>query len=273
MTKAYYISDRALESIQRECRRYPDTETGGILVGFRSDDAAPDNNGVIITPATGPGPESQMSSGHFVKDTPYLQRELEVLFQYHRINYLGVWHKHPPSLAEPSSGDVVSAMEELEGGTVDLTELITPIAVVRSGIVEVHPHVISDGRSMSLDWRPVPHDDLPNGRSVAGQWHETDAGQRRLADETDAFDSMGLKVEVRQGGDGTYRFHAPLVDGSGRVLVFLCQADYPVTPPSLALYDPGPERFMQLDAEVIERWDIDKTMAEAYQGLWSVVES
>lgn len=273
MTKAYYISNKALDSIHRECRHHPDTETGGILVGFRPDGSVPNEDAVVITHATGPGPESQMSSGHFVKDTPYLQRELEILFQYHQVNYLGVWHKHPASHSTPSSGDVAAAMEELDGGTVDLAELITPIAVSRSGIVEVHPHVISGGRSTPVDWRPVPHDVLPNGRSVSGQWHETEAGQRRLVDETEEFESLGLKVEVRQGGDGTYRFHAPLVDGSGRALVFLCQADYPVTPPSLALYDPGPGRFLEMEAEVIDRWDIDRTMAEAYQGQWSVVGS
>ena len=33
----YVVSDRALETIQRECRSHPETETGGIIVGFREE--------------------------------------------------------------------------------------------------------------------------------------------------------------------------------------------------------------------------------------------
>jgi integrative and conjugative element protein (TIGR02256 family) len=268
MTAAYYISNRALESIERECRRYPNEETGGILIGFRPGHSADADASVIITHATGPGPNSQRSAIHFVKDTPYLQSELEVLFQYHQVNYLGVWHKHPSDLPVPSSGDVASAMEELEDGTVGLDELITPIAVARSGIVEVYPHVIHGGRVTGIDWHLVPHDDLPDGRTVATQWHDTEAGQRRLADELAVFNALNLKVQIRQGADGSYRIHVPLVDGSGQTLVFLCHADYPVTHPDVALFDPLTQRFEQVDSEVADRWHINRTMAEAYEGRW-----
>jgi integrative and conjugative element protein (TIGR02256 family) len=269
MTASYHVSNSALGSIERECRRYPDAETGGILVGFRTGHSTDADVSVIITHATGPGPNSQRSAAHFVKDTPYLQSELEMLFQYHQVNYLGVWHKHPSDLPVPSSGDVASAMEELEGRTVGLDELMIPIAVVRSGIVDVYPYVINGGKVTGIDWRLVPHDDLPDGRAVATQWHETEAGQQRLADELAVFNALNLKVQVRQGADGSYRVHAPLVDGSDRTLVFLCHADYPVAHPDVALFDPLTQRFEQVESEVADRWHINRTMAEAYQGRWS----
>ena len=129
----YAISERAVETIERECRKYPDTETGGIVVGFRDDRQA------VVTHATGPGPNSQMSEHHFVKDTPYLQSVLNLLFQYYQVNYLGVWHKHPESMPFPSSGDLASAMDEVEDENVGLDELITPICTMESGRVEVVP--------------------------------------------------------------------------------------------------------------------------------------
>ena len=88
----YVVSEKALEAIERECRSYPDTETGGIIVGFR------DEEQVTITHATGPGLNWQRSTQHFSKDTEYLQAVLNLLFQYFQVNYLGLWHKHPESM-------------------------------------------------------------------------------------------------------------------------------------------------------------------------------
>ena len=62
----YVVSEKALEVIVRECRSYPETETGGIIVGFRN------AKQVTITHATGPGLNWQRSAHHFSKDTGYL---------------------------------------------------------------------------------------------------------------------------------------------------------------------------------------------------------
>ena len=84
----YVVSRRALETIEWECRKYPDLETGGLLVGFRNPEQ------VSITHATGPGPNADRSAHHFTKDTPYLQSVLQLLGNYYRVDYLGIWHKH-----------------------------------------------------------------------------------------------------------------------------------------------------------------------------------
>ena len=134
----YIVSERALETIERECRKSPDTETGGILVGLK------DKRRVIVTHATGPGPVADLSVSHFIKDTPYLQSVLNLLFQYFQVNYLGVWHKHPGAMPFPSSGDVASAMEEVSDVSMGLEELLAPIGVMESGQVEVYPYAIKD---------------------------------------------------------------------------------------------------------------------------------
>ena len=260
----YYISEKALESIERESRRSTNTETGGILVGYRACRDAPDESKVIITHASGPGPEFSASATHFVKDTPYLQSVLELLFQYHQVNYLGVWHKHLGDMAWPSSGDVSSAMQEINGGTVGLRELVTPIATMHSGHVEIHPHIIRDGSAAPVSWKSVPHDKLPDGRSVSNQWHETEAGLVRLKEEMDEFESRDIQVEVRRGDDGTYRFHASLDDESSRKLVLLCHGDYPITPPDAALYDCASNTYEPVDPEVLNGWDLSWRMADIY---------
>ena len=124
---SYIVSQRALDVIELECRRNPETETGGILVGFRDAEQA------VITHATGPGLQWEKSSYHFVKDTEYLQSVLNLLFEYFGANYLGVWHKHPRSMPHPSDGDILSAMEEVTDVSMGLDELVTPICVVESG--------------------------------------------------------------------------------------------------------------------------------------------
>ena len=180
----YVISEMALKTIERECRRYPDAETGGILVGFRE----PDEGQVLVTHASGPGPRAERSAVHFVKDTPYLQSVLNLLFQYYQANYLGVWHKHR---RVPSSGDVASAMDELADGKVGLDELLTPICILDGGRVDVFPFAISDGASRRVAWRAVPHDRLPSGRSAAPttpsrlrKWPFTTRGPRATSPST-----------------------------------------------------------------------------------------
>ena len=189
----YTVSQRALETIERECRRSPEAETGGILVGFR------ENAQTIITHATGPGPKAVRSPHHFVKDTPYLQTVLELLFQYYQVNYLGVWHKHPRAMPYPSSGDIAAAMDEIAGGETGLDALLTPICVMESGRVEVIPYVIKDNSPARAVWDAVPHDELPSEQSVTAQWYTTPAGQSRLAEEMSRFEAAGVSVEVRKG--------------------------------------------------------------------------
>lgn len=258
----YAISERALKTIERECRRYPDAETGGILVGFRE----PDDDQVVVTHASGPGPRAERSAVHFVKDTPYLQSVLNLLFQYYQANYLGVWHKHPQGVPAPSAGDVASAMNELADGSVGLDELLTPICIMKSGLVDVFPFVISDNAPRRVAWRAVPHDRLPTKRSVSDQWHGTSVGQKRLVQEVVRFKELGVDIQVRRGSDDTLRFHAPLGGGSPLRLVMLCHADYPVTPPEVAVHDEGSKRYEPVDSEVVDGWHIDRLLSDIYLG-------
>ena len=255
----YLVSTKALETIELECWKYPDTETGGILVGFR------DKDQVTITDATGPGPKSERSRQHFVKDTVYLQAVLNLLFEYYQVNYLGVWHKHPESMPYPSDGDVVAAMEEVGDREMGLEELITPICVMSEGRVNVVPYRIKDHLIMPLTWEPVPHHQLPTERSKADHWYATPVGQRRLTIELAEFEEMGVAVELRKGRDGTYRFYAPLAVDSPLRLVMLCHDDYPVSAPEVAVYDLESKKSEPVSSPKLSDWNIYQHLVDLFR--------
>ena len=189
----YVVSEKALETIERECRKFPDTETGGILVGFREKGQA------IVTHATGPGPNSHRFASHFIKDTAYLQSVLNLYFEYYGVNYLGVWHKHPLAMPFPSSGDIASAMDEISDTQVGLEELLTPICVMQAGQVEITPYVMKDGGYTQLSWDVAAHDKLPTDRPVDTQWYATGVGHSRFSRELVRFKEIGVAAEVRKG--------------------------------------------------------------------------
>ena len=255
----YVVSERALETMERECRNHPDTETGGIIVGFR------DENQVTITHATGPGLDWERSPHHFAKDTEYLQSVLDLLFQYFQVNYLGLWHKHPAAMPFPSLGDVASAMDELDDRRIGLDELITPICVMESNRVDVLPYVIKDYDYTPVQWRPVSHRRLVTAHSLQTQWYTRSVGQTRLAKEMERLREVGVEPEVKKGADGTYRFHVPMGAGSPVKLVMLCHAEYPVTPPEVAIYDGRARHYEPLTSHILDNWNISQYLGDLVQ--------
>jgi len=252
----YVVSEKALEAIERECRSHPLTETGGIIVGFRNEEQ------VTITHATGPGLNWERSAHHFAKDTEYLQAVLNLLFQYFQVNYLGLWHKHPGSMPFPSEGDVASAMDEIADTRVGLDELVTPICVMESSKVDVLPFVIKDHDFTLVDWQPVPHISLATTHSLETQWHTRSVGRERLAKEQELFKDLGVEVDLREGADGTYRFHVSPGDQSQLRLVMLCPAEYPVAPPEVAVYHQGSKKYEPVTSDLLNDWNIYQHLAD-----------
>ena len=165
----------------------------------------------------------------------------------------------------PSSGDLASAMEEVEDENVGLDELITPICTMESGRVEVVPFVIKERRYTRVDWETVAHDSLPSMGSVASQWYVTSVGHERLANELSRFREIGVPAQVRKGTDGTYRFYAPLSPTSPMRLVMLCYNDYPVTAPEVALFNEASKDLDPVDSQVVKDWDIESFMSDIYK--------
>ncbi len=252
------IADRALAAIEREARRWPDRETGGILVGLRR------SQGIVVTHATGPGPRAMHSPLAFAKDTPYLQRVLDYLFGCFRVNYLGVWHQHPPDMPYPSAGDLRSAWQDIADPQVPGDDLLIPICVQRSGTVEIVPFLAQREGCAKVEWQVVPFSGL-----LMGQWHESPLGKERLAGEITGLRTEGAEVEVKRSGDGSYSFHVSPSQARARkqhqTLVFGCAQDYPVSPPEVAVYDSAAAAFSPVSLPGLESWVLDSTMSSLYR--------
>jgi integrative and conjugative element protein (TIGR02256 family) len=263
----YIVSHKALETIEWECRKYPDTETGGILVGYK------DAGQVTVTHATGSGPKAERSAHHFTKDTPYLQSVLNLLGHYYQVDYLGVWHKHPQAMPFPSGGDILSAMEEVRDQDMMLEELLTPICLLDEGKVDILPFIIREDRFQSIHWESVPHDGLMPQSPDSQPWYATAEGRNRLNLEIAEFKAAGVAVDVRRGSDETYRFYVPLGDQSRLRLVMLCPEDYPVTGPDVALYDESSQKYEPVNSRILDEWNIYQHLVDLFREYQAFSES
>ncbi|MHB8089804.1 MAG: Mov34/MPN/PAD-1 family protein [Anaerolineaceae bacterium] len=97
------ITTNAHNALERECSKNENLETGGILIGYYSDDHAT----AIITEIT--TPPSDSSAGHtwFHRGIHGLQSILLNRWQHTstRTYYIGEWHYHPALQVIPSNED------------------------------------------------------------------------------------------------------------------------------------------------------------------------
>jgi integrative and conjugative element protein (TIGR02256 family) len=99
-TPTIIIFSSVLRFIEEQVKAVPDhLETGGLLLGTAQD------NGRLVTHATPPGPKAIHQEGMFGKDLDFSQAILNHLATKTGVDYVGEWHKHPPSLKRPSQGD------------------------------------------------------------------------------------------------------------------------------------------------------------------------
>lgn len=86
------ISKRAQAVIEIELSRFPDTETGGLLLGYSEPE-----NGVLILEATDSGYQDVIHEvGCFQYDIAYEEHLCSFLSQLYQpsLQLVGVWHKH-----------------------------------------------------------------------------------------------------------------------------------------------------------------------------------
>jgi integrative and conjugative element protein (TIGR02256 family) len=89
-------------SLAGHTRTKPAVETGGILLGRRSDAAT-----LLLTRASPPGPRARHRRFSFLRDTAFLQRYLDAAHARSGgwEDYVGEWHVHPALDAPPSRTD------------------------------------------------------------------------------------------------------------------------------------------------------------------------
>jgi integrative and conjugative element protein (TIGR02256 family) len=97
------ITPNAWQSLEAECSKAYEMETGGILIGYYSDDRLT----AVITEATSPPKDSTFGNYWFVRGVAGLKTLLTRRWKnvVHRTYYLGEWHYHPADHVTPSDDD------------------------------------------------------------------------------------------------------------------------------------------------------------------------
>ena len=252
----YSVSQTVITSIEVECRRNPEKETGGILVGARTETRS------FVTHCSGPGVIWSSSAHHFTKDTDYMQQVLNLLYEYFGVNYLGLWHKHPVEYPLPSDQDISNAMTEISELDIGLEELLTPVCFLTDDTVQISPFVIREGHAHRIDWEIIPDKHLPDIGVLERNWYDASAGRDRLRDEVRKLEHHNLDVAISKGGDGRCRIRVTNKKRKDRELVFLCPTDYPVSAPHTAILDKETGSYLPVSSQHLNDWNLYRSMLD-----------
>lgn len=98
-----WLARGALNEMLREAESRDPLETGGVLLGYWT----VDDSHVVITHATGPGPDARHGRTTFRPDTSFQERVVAEIYagSGRRVTYLGDWHTHPGGSVELSAVD------------------------------------------------------------------------------------------------------------------------------------------------------------------------
>jgi integrative and conjugative element protein (TIGR02256 family) len=88
-----WILDSPCSYMLSEAHRVLPLETGGVLLGYWSED----HMAAVVTNAVGPGPQAQHDYCSFIPDYDYHCAEIARIYEAsgRRYTYLGDWHTHP----------------------------------------------------------------------------------------------------------------------------------------------------------------------------------
>ncbi len=89
------IGRRALRAMQCEIGRFPDQETGGVLLGYALDDELR-----IVEAVDGGYTDVRRESGRFMYNADYVEHVSNILSALYNppLELVGVWHKHNHAL-------------------------------------------------------------------------------------------------------------------------------------------------------------------------------
>lgn len=135
-----FIYDSAFDAIATAIDPDDLSETGGVLIGYRSDDGT-----WVITAAAGPGPKAKRSIDGFAPDTRFNQSLVNREFRRTKgvVSYLGEWHSHPRGPLLPSERDEKTASAVARRQNMP-THILFPIVRLTSRLT-TRLYVFSDG--------------------------------------------------------------------------------------------------------------------------------
>lgn len=270
------VAPDALAVMRQETAQYAaeNQETGGILIGCWLDSAT-----VVVVAATEAGPLADHQPYTFAIDIDYANNQLQYwASRYPRCDYIGEWHKHPPTLHYPSSGDLFQARQLLADPSYP-NRLINPITVVRGERIAVNFYYI-DGklpgfghlqpRSLSpqdmLELEPqLSQPRTPGAVATAEQpavklaqkevaWWQQPGGLERLEAESSRLEAAGYKVKKSGYYDaGSWEFVVESKRYPGLITHLECYGRYPDQPPRvLCSYN---DQELDVASYVVTNWN------------------
>jgi len=96
------LPEKCVRIVLQECRLARGRESGGILLGYYTDQL----DCAVVTRVTGPGRGSRAGGTWFERGVAGLQAVVTRLWRSGRGYYLGEWHFHPDASADPSPDDL-----------------------------------------------------------------------------------------------------------------------------------------------------------------------
>lgn len=137
MSGTLVLAEHVVASIARDCRKHPDTETGGLLIGQR---IGPD---IVVPFVVGAGPHARRARSSFEPDPAWQQEHLDFLFERFGLDYVGDWHLHPSDFDRPSDQDYRTAFEIVNSPSWEVLEAVFPIAVNVNGEIRLRAYTLS----------------------------------------------------------------------------------------------------------------------------------
>ena len=95
------LPDGRLTELLERCRAARDEETGGIIIGFYTEEL----DWAVVTATSAPPQDSKSGGNWFYRGTRGLQRSLDQFWMQRHWYYLGEWHYHPQHAPLPSRED------------------------------------------------------------------------------------------------------------------------------------------------------------------------
>ena len=146
MNGTLILSARAFNTIERDCRTHPTTETGGILVGQRL------GADLVVPFAVPAGPQAHRALSCFRPDS-LQQLYLDWIFDRFGLDYIGDYHRHPGSFDRPSGQDLHTARWIVTDPAWEKIEAVFPIIVFKNDRLRMRSFFIS--RSL-LEFVEIP---------------------------------------------------------------------------------------------------------------------
>lgn len=226
------------EAIKEETSAFAanNMETGGILVGKWLD-----RQTILIVAATDAGPNADHRQLTFAIDVDYANDELErIAAHFEGVDYVGDWHKHPPILEYPSSGDLSTILSMFRDPTTP-DRLVTPITVFRNGkplinwfyisrstrqFERLRPKILSPAELRQVvnvtsgDAGYAPRSQV---KEKAPGWWLSPTGIFRLKQEADLLGRTATVVHSQPEGGRTFIFE---VAEDGLKIQFQCGGQY-----------------------------------------------